>query len=153
MIIIKKKVITTIICIILIIFVYNGVSYAAKVEDGDSTGEETGIHLKTDSRADTIDKILDAANDFVNPQDKEQLIDETTFQKGIKNIYNIFFAIGLVATVVVGMILGIKFITASVEGKAEVKQQLAVYAVGCAIIFGAFGIWRIVIIILSDIVS
>ncbi len=30
----------------------------------------------------------------------------------------------------------------SVEAKAQIKEKLIPYVVGCAIMFGAFGIWK-----------
>ena len=38
----------------------------------------------------------------------------------------------------------------SVEQKAKVKDSLVPYIVGCIVIFGAFGIWKLVIQILNN---
>ena len=46
---------------------------------------------------------------------------------------------------IVGTILGIQFMTASAEDKAKVKEALIPFAVGCAVILGAFAIWSAVI--------
>ena len=46
--------------------------------------------------------------------------------------------------VVVAAYLGIKFITSSVEEQAKVKESLIPFVVGCVVIFGAFGIWKLV---------
>lgn len=64
-------------------------------------------------------------------------------------LYNILLAIGFVAAVAVGLILGIRFMASSADGKAETKELLVPYIVGCVIIFGAFGIWKMVVIILT----
>ena len=99
------------------------------------------------------DMIADATS-FVNPEkdpDGNEPVNETTFQQGISELYNIFFAIGMAVAVITGMILGIRFITASVEGKAEIKELLTAYMVGCIVVFGAFGIWKLVLTILSTI--
>ena len=48
-----------------------------------------------------------------------------------------------------GAILGIQFITGSVEQKAKVKDSLIPFIVGCVAIFGAFGIWKLVITLLK----
>lgn len=37
----------------------------------------------------------------------------------------------------------------SVEGKAEVQQKLIVYVIGCFVVYSAFGIWKLVVSILS----
>lgn len=70
----------------------------------------------------------------------------------MNDLYSILFPLGIVITVIVGGILGIKFMMASAEDKAKVKESMVPYVVGCIAIYGAFGIWRIVIEILSAIV-
>ncbi len=64
-------------------------------------------------------------------------------------IYNLFLGVGTVAAVIVGAILGIQFMTAGVDKKVEVKQALVPYIVSCIVIFGAFGIWKLVVTILG----
>ena len=66
-------------------------------------------------------------------------------------IYNILLTIGVVIAVLVGAIMGIKLMLASVEEKAEVKKLLIPYVVGCIIIFGGFGIWKLVVTILQGV--
>ena len=57
----------------------------------------------------------------------------------------------LIALLTIGIILGIQFMTGSVEQKAKVKDALVPYIAGCIIIFGAFGIWKLVVTILRGI--
>ena len=52
---------------------------------------------------------------------------------------------------IVGTIIGIQFMVASAEDKAKVKEALVPYIIGCAVIFGAFTIWSIVVNIGQDI--
>ena len=47
------------------------------------------------------------------------------------------------------IVLGIQFVTGSLGEKADVKKNLIVYLVGCVIIFGAFGIWRLLLQLLQ----
>ncbi len=47
---------------------------------------------------------------------------------------------GIVAAVAVAMFIGIKYITASPEGKAEIKKTLGLYVAGVAILLSASGI-------------
>ena len=60
------------------------------------------------------------------------------------SIYNILLYIGIAASVIVGAILGIKIMIASADEKAKVKEALVPYIIGCFVIFGAFGIWKLV---------
>ena len=66
-------------------------------------------------------------------------------------IYNILLAIGTVIAVIIGAILGIQFMVGSMDDKAKVKESLIPFVIGCVIIFGAFGIWKIVATILQDV--
>ena len=68
-----------------------------------------------------------------------------------KNVYNILLFIGLALAIIVGIILGIQFMAGSVEQKAKVKDSLVPYIVGCIVIFGAFGIWKLVLTLLESV--
>ena len=65
-------------------------------------------------------------------------------------IYNTLFGIGVALSVVVGAVLGIKFMMASLEEKAQIKESLVAYVAGCVVVFGAFGIWKLVMVIGSN---
>ena len=67
------------------------------------------------------------------------------------SMFNILFAVGVAITVIVGGILGIQFMIASAEDKAKIKEALIPYIVGCVVIYGAFGIWKLVITILGGV--
>ena len=68
----------------------------------------------------------------------------------LDTLYNTLLIIGIAVAVIVGIILGIQFITGSVEQKSKIKESLIPYFVGCAVIFGALGIWKLVITIFSS---
>lgn len=113
--------------------------------------------------------IIDAGNDFVN-QGKNEAADgnittsqtdqgtvtitapsNTELKNIINDIYNILFPLGVAVTVIVGGVLGIKFMMASAEDKAKIKESLVPYVAGCVVIYGAFGIWKVAILIFSAI--
>ena len=54
---------------------------------------------------------------------------------------------------IVGIVLGIQFITSGVAGKAKVKEKIIIYVLGIFIIFGGFGIWRIAINVGKDLLQ
>ena len=80
-----------------------------------------------------------------------EIINGAAIKMEFNKIYNILFTLGVVLTVLIGAILGIKFIFGSVEGQAKVKEMLFPYIVGCIVIFGAFGIWKLVVTLLAKI--
>lgn len=93
--------------------------------------------------------IINTGKDFINDaksaEETNPAMDQNYVQENINKMYNIFFMLGLVLAVIVGAVLGIKFITGSLEEQAKIKEVLIVYIVGCIIIFGAFGIWRLMV--------
>ena len=48
------------------------------------------------------------------------------------------------------MVLGIKFMAASAEDKAKIKESMIPYVVGCIVIYGAFFIWKLAIMVVGD---
>ena len=112
--------------------------------------------------------IIDAGNNFVNTGKNEAADGEITTgdEQGkttiglpsnadlkviINDIYNVLFPLGVAVTVIIGGVLGIKFMMASAEDKAKIKESLVPYVAGCVVIYGAFGIWKIAILIFSAI--
>lgn len=84
-----------------------------------------------------------------NEAEKGLTMDTEILKKASTTIYNILFGVGVAAAIIVGAILGIQFMTAGVDKKVEVKQALVPYVVSCIVIFGAFGIWKLVVTLLG----
>lgn len=76
-------------------------------------------------------------------------IEQEKLRKAQSFLFNSLLAVGTAVTVVVGGYLGIKFMMASAEEKADIKQTLIPYVVGSVVIFSAFIIWKIVITVLD----
>lgn len=66
-------------------------------------------------------------------------------------LYNSLLTLGVIITVAIGGVLGVKFMTSSAEDKAKVKESMVPYVIGSAVIFGAFIIWKIAINVFSQI--
>lgn len=100
--------------------------------------------------ATTFGNIIDQGDKFISSKDsKVSTIKEEAFSDLSDTLYNVLFIIAIIAAFIVGGILGIKFITEGVEGKADVKALLLPYFIGCIIIFGAFTIWKLVVLALK----
>lgn len=107
-------------------------------------------YAKTYAATSTVDDVIKGADDFLEKGSDDaiqtiQLKDTSDF------IFNIFLAIAIVIAVIVGMVIGIKFMMAGIEEKAEIKETLVPYFIGCIVVFGAFGIWKLVITILNHV--
>ena len=128
-----KKIIKFVICIIMIIAI---------------------LILNTNSvTASSLGDIINSGSNFINSGANTNAI--VPNEEGIRDtsnfIFNIVFTLGIIILIIWGMVLGIKFITGSVEEQADVKEGLFPYGVGCIIIFSGYAIWRIVVIIASQI--
>ena len=128
----NKRMIFTIVLLILIILSINLFNY-------------------TTYDIDTIDKVMEGAQNFVDQgSDASSQVDQATLESTSDFIYNILLAIAMVVAVIIGMIIGIQFMTSSVEEKAKIKESLVPYVVGCVVVFGAFGIWKIAVNVMSN---
>lgn len=120
----------------------------------DSSKKDVNISSSTIGKVDrdsthTLGEIIDEGGKFISSAKGEQIKQEN-LQKMSNTIYNILLVLGIVIAVVVGAVLGIKFVTEGVEGKAEIQKALVPYIIGCVVVFGAFIIWKIVVDILQS---
>lgn len=94
--------------------------------------------------------IVSEAGEFINVGKNENSpINENALKTGSSTLYNVLLAIGIAVALIWGLVLGVQFVTGSLEDKADIKKGLIPYIIGCVIIFGAFGIWRLVINLLE----
>ena len=91
--------------------------------------------------------IIDMGDDFISTGESEGKkyvdIEEESLQDVSGYLYNILLSAGVVVAVVVATVLGIQFMIGGAEGQAKVKEMLVPFIVGCVIVFGGFGIWKI----------
>ena len=101
----------------------------------------------------TPDTIISDADVFIDAGQNSDIatINQDNADIALKNIYNILLAIAISVTVIWGLVIAIKLMTSSVEEKAEYKKLLWSYVIGCIVIFGSFVIWRIVIIVMNNV--
>ena len=104
------------------------------------------------SASHTVDEIMNEADGFLNTGKGETVpINGENVRVGSGILYNILLAIAVVAAVVIGLYLGIKFMMSSAEDRAKVKEALIPYIAGCVVIFASFTIWKLVISILGNV--
>lgn len=101
----------------------------------------------------SIDEIFTGADDFLDKGGGQAgvntTIDDTALGNTSDFLYNILLGISMIIAVIVGMVLGIKYMLATSEEKAEIKQTLPAYIVSCIVVFGAFSIWRLIVNIIQ----
>ena len=125
-------------------------------QHGDSSSSQTS------SQKATPDNVITGANDFVKKGEENFKEDEEKLEKDGKEtrtqqltntsnfIYNILLAIAMIIAMAIGIVIGIKFMMASASEKAEVKELLVPYVVGCIVVFGAMGIWKLAVTVFSE---
>ena len=100
------------------------------------------IPLKVNAASDmfeSADKFLSAGR---NPS---TVIDTGKVQSTSNTIYKWLMTIAICVAVIIGAIIGIQFITGSIEGKAKIQEALVPYIIGCIVIFGSFFIWKMLV--------
>lgn len=98
----------------------------------------------------TVSEIINEAQDFVQGG-TDGKVSGDNLKAASNSLYNILLTIGIFLAVAIGMYLGIKFMIASAEDKAKVKESLVPYIVGCVVIFGGFIIWKFTVQLLAEI--
>ena len=107
----------------------------------------TVIYAESDG---TMNSIMGGAKNFINNgTNAESPINDNALETGSNLLYNVLLTIGIAVALIWGLVLGIQFVTGSLEEKADVKKGLIIYLIGCIVIFGAFGIWRLLLQLLQ----
>lgn len=102
-------------------------------------------------QAEGFSDVISGGDSFINAGTNGNMdIDRGKLQDTSKTLNSILILIGMCVAVVVSAILGIKFMIGSVEEKAQIKEALIPFIIGCIVVFGAFGIWRIFITVGND---
>ena len=93
----------------------------------------------------SIGDVISGGDSFLNAgkQSQSTEIDYGELKSTSSDMYNILLIMGVIVAVIVAGILGIKFMLGSVEEKAQIKDAMIPFIIGCVIIFGAFGFWKI----------
>lgn len=91
-------------------------------------------------------EIIKDGQSFLGQADQGKVNIDTEGLKSVSGyLYNILLAAGVVIAVIVATVLGVQFMMGGAEGQAKVKEMLLPFIVGCIIVFGGFGFWKIAI--------
>lgn len=108
--------------------------------------------FNTRVQAASISDIFSAAKNFISTgesgardlESNGQKIGEEDFAMTLIGIGQLLVAIGAGTIIIVAMIMAIRWLVASPDQKAKLKQQLIGLVVAAFVIFGAVGIWNLV---------
>lgn len=103
--------------------------------------------------ANSISDALAGADTFIKEGENQasEAMDTEKINEASSVIYNILLTVGMAAAIIIGVVLGIQFITSGVDEQANIKQALIPYIVGCVVVFGSFGIWKIAVTLMKNI--
>lgn len=138
-----------VLCIIFLLL-YTIPSYARQVEGTQAGSGDVVSESTTEVQEHSTGEIIEEGDRFIEIGESEEPKIEQSNLKALANtLYNILLVVGIIIAAVLGGVLGIKFMMGSVDEQAEVKTMLVPYIAGCVVIFGAFTIWKIVLLIIQ----
>lgn len=138
-----KKIKNILLILLLLMNIQMGTNFVQAVDGATNPEPSTG-----QTTSGTIDGVMQGAEGFLT-KGKDIPIDEGQLKTTSNFIFNLLLGFAMIVAVAIGVVIGIKFMMASVEEKAQIKEALVPYVVGCVVVFGAFGIWKVAIGILS----
>lgn len=95
----------------------------------------------------SLSSIISGGDSFIKDGEKDISIDTEKLKGASDTVYNVLLVIGICVAVIVASILGVQFIIGSAEEKAKVKDAMVIFVIGCIVVFGAFGFWKIFVTI------
>ena len=93
-----------------------------------------------------LDDVMNNGNSFLNAgSESSTMIDQNDLKSLSNFISGVLLTIAIGVTVITGAIMGLNFITQSIEEKAKVKESMVPWVIGIIVSFGAFTIWEVVV--------
>lgn len=94
----------------------------------------------------SLDDIMNNGNSFLNAGSESSIMIDQNDLKSLSNfISGVLLTIAIGVTVITGAIMGLNFITQSIEEKAKVKESMVPWIIGIIVSFGAFTIWEVAV--------
>ena len=99
----------------------------------------------------TLEDVIKGGNDFINLDNNSSNIIDTNGLKDLSQfVSGTLLTIAIWVTLLTCAIMGIKFITQSVDDKAKIKESMVPWIVGIIVSFGAFTIWEVAVNVFSS---
>ena len=100
--------------------------------------------------ADGLGEVISGGKKFLNSSSNNYSVSEDKLKSTSSSLYNILLMVSFIIVACIGVFLGIKYMWAGVDEKADVKNALVIFAIGCVVTYGAFGIWKVIVKFLQD---
>lgn len=93
-----------------------------------------------------LDDVMNNGNSFLNAgSESSTMIDQNDLKSLSNFISGVLLTIAIGVTVITGAVMGLNFITQSIEEKAKVKESMIPWVIGIIVSFGAFTIWEVAV--------
>jgi len=133
-------------------FTYAAYTKGTSTSDGiepSSSGQSTG----SSSSSLDLDSMKSDADSFISNGKSNQKITTGDVKKEVLSIANILVGVASIVFVVVGSILGVQYMMGTPDKKSELKQKLIWFIVAIVLVYGAVGIYNIIVRIMENIVQ
>ena len=109
-------------------------------------GNKTKVYADTDP-----DTIVSKAKSFIEQGESKSTLNTSDIAKDLSGIGQLFYIIGLGVALIVGMILGLKYMQSGADQKANVKEKLIWYVIAIFLLVGAASITKMIITVAEGI--
>ena len=126
-----------------------------KSDSGSSSSSTYSSSSNTDAKTyssgeDMAKDIFDSGKNFINEGSAESTINKKDIQDKLLPIANVIVYIATGVFLVVGSILGVRYMLAQdMQERAQIQENLLWFVIAMAIVYGGVGIYNIVVKILN----
>lgn len=93
--------------------------------------------------------IMGKAGEFLNKGKSNEKLKQSDIERDLLPVGNIVFGFAIMVLLVVGAIMGVKYMISGADERANMKQKLVWYVVAAVLVFGATGVYNAVYKIMS----
>lgn len=93
------------------------------------------------------------ADNFINRGEQQQTITTGDAISALLPVGRLLVGIATVVLVIVGSIMGVKYMIAGANEKAQLKQKLIYYVISVVLVYGAVGIFSLVVGLMNSILA
>lgn len=145
------KIISAIIIMIALTLINMPRVSARQVEGTDSSGSSSSSSSDTSSGSLSWSSIIQKGKNFISSGNNEQKINQSQVENDLLPLARILMGIAILVLLIVGAILGVKYMIAGADEKAGIKEKLVWYVISAVLIFGAVAIFNIAVTVLNNV--
>lgn len=94
--------------------------------------------------------VQDAAEDFINRGSQKDVMPINKIVSDLFPVGRVVQAVAILVLLVVGLIIGVKYMISATDQKAKMKERLVWYVVAAVLVFGAVEIYNIVVKVVNS---